>query len=65
MDEDGPIDQDVIEEEELPGLVGPPACLVEDPFPHQNPSRNTQGLACRPEATLHILDSPLVSTGVR
>ena len=47
VDDDAPVHEDVIEQEELSGLGLPSAGLGEDALPHQHPPRDTQRLTNR------------------
>ena len=47
VDDDAPVHQDVIEQEELTWLGLPSAGLGEDALPHQHPARHTERLTNR------------------
>ena len=47
VDDDAPVDEDVIEQEKLSGLGLPSAGLSEDALPHQHPPGDTQRLTNR------------------
>ena len=64
VDDDAPVHEDVVEEEELPGLGLPPAGLGEHALAHQHAPRHAQGLPGGPEARLHIGDPLGVGGGV-